>query len=194
MTADIDRFDATRREWIAAHRSWLTIQDRRQQRLDVTIRRRQRTVTGAVPDPHDDVVLPPIWLRIAKSPAAQVEWITVNIIALLVPFGWLLGWIAHRIITRTIPGTLRGYPIPALLAASAVLGALTVAGYDPADTAASILLSAWIPLQLAAVPAVAGVYGVLDGWLAVRSSAAWWPLTPTHHRLSSGDAEEILGP
>lgn len=189
----VDRYDALRRAWIADHRGWSTIQDRRHNRLDVTIRRRQRIVTGAVPDPHDDTVLPPIWLRIAQSPAARTEWIAVNTLAVLVPLGWPLGYLAHRLTTRTIPTTLRAYPITAMLTAGAALGALTILGYSPGDSVVAILLDAWIPMQIAAIPAVAGIYGILDGWLAIPGSTAWWPLTPQHHHITNSDADEILG-
>jgi len=188
-----DRYDALRRAWIADHRSWSVIADRRQQRLDQTIRRRQRAVTGAVPNPHDDVCLPPIWLRPPKSPAARLEWLAVNVVAVLVPVGWPAGWALHRGVTRTIPTVLRAYPIPALLSAGTVLVLLVAACYDPDDSLVGQVLDAWIPLQIAAVPFVAGVYGVLDGWLAIPGSLSWWPLAPHRHPLTGMDAEEILG-
>ena len=51
----------------------------------------------------------------------------------------------------------------------------------------------WLALQIAAVPFVAGVYGVLEGWLAVEGSEQWWPLTPVAEPLTAEDAAAILG-
>ena len=189
----VDRYDALRCEWIKTHRGWSTIQDRRQNRLEQVIRRRQRVVTGAVPDPHDDVALPPIWARVAKSPASRLEWLAVNIAALIIPLGWPLGWALHCATTRAIPNVLRAYPIAAMLAAGGFLGLLTVVCYDPGDGPTAIITDAWVPMQLAAVPVVAGVYGVLDGWLAIPGSLSWWPLAPRRRELTSADATEILG-
>ena len=103
----VDRYDALRCEWVKIHRGWSTIQDKRQNCLEQVIRRRQRDVTGAVPDPHDDVTLPPVWARIAKSPAARVEWVAVNVVAAMIPLGWPLGWAVHCVTARTIPGVMR---------------------------------------------------------------------------------------
>ena len=189
----VDRYDAIRRAWINDHKGWSTIQDRRQNQLDVVVRRRQRIATGAVPNPHDDVVLPPIWLRLPNSSAAQLEWVGVNLIGLLLPVGWPVGWAAHRIVTRAIPATLRAYPIVAMLTAGAVLGLLTVGLYRPGPGLGDIIWGAWIPLQVAAIPTVAGVYGMLDGWLAIPGSTGWWPWIPREQQLNRADAEEILG-
>ena len=51
----------------------------------------------------------------------------------------------------------------------------------------------WIAVQIAAVPLIAGIYGVLDGWLAVDGSEQWWPLTPTARPLTAEDAAAVLG-
>jgi len=48
-------------------------------------------------------------------------------------------------------------------------------------------------MQVAAVPVVAGVYGVLDGWLAIPGSLSWWPWAPRRRDLTSSDVPEILG-
>jgi len=51
----------------------------------------------------------------------------------------------------------------------------------------------WLCVQVAAIPVVAGLYGVAEGWLAVPRSDQWWPLTPPQRPLSAADAAEILG-
>jgi hypothetical protein len=194
MTAPaVDRFDEMRRAWIAAHQGASTIQRRRAEVLGRKIRARQRAVAAAVPDPHDDAVIPPLWLRTAKSPASQMELVAVTLAALLVPLGWIGGRLLKEVVTRLIPGPLRAFPIAALLWSGALLGLLIVLVYHPAPTFGQVVLTPWLCLQLAAVPTVAGVYGVAEGWLAVDGSDQWWPLTPPKRPLTAEDAATILG-
>jgi hypothetical protein len=193
MNLGEDRFDEVRRAWIAAHQGSSSIQRRRAELLGRSIRARQRAVASAVPDPHDDTIIPPLWLRTTKSPGSQVELLIVVLCAVVAPLGWLGGWIIKRAITQLIPGTLRAYPIAALLWAGALLGLLIVLFYDPAPTFAQILATPWLCLQLAAVPVVAGAYGVAEGWLAMAGSDQWWPLTPPKRPITSEDAAAILG-
>jgi hypothetical protein len=192
-----DRFDEVRRAWIAGHHGWSTIQRRRAEQLGRRVRARQRRRAAAIPDPHDDTVLPPWWLRSAKSPASQAEMALVLIAALVAPLGWLGGWMGKSLITQLIPTTLRGYPIAALVWSGAGLGLLTTllcqAAYDPAQSLRQVALLPWGCLQLAAVPVVAGLYGVAEGWLAVPGSQQWWPLTPPVRPLTAQDAAVILG-
>src|ERR1700722_15471990 len=88
----VDRFDEMRRAWIAAHQGHSTIQRRRAEVLGRRIRARQRAVATAVPDPHDDTVIPPLWLRTVNSPASQVESLVVTVTAIVVPLGGIGGW------------------------------------------------------------------------------------------------------
>jgi hypothetical protein len=55
------------------------------------------------------------------------------------------------------------------------------------------VLLPWLSVQLSAIPFVAGVYGILEGWLAVDGSDQWWPLTPVREPLTAQDAAAILG-
>jgi hypothetical protein len=189
----VDRFDEMRRAWIAAHQGVSTIQRRRAELLGRKIRARQREVATAVPDPHDDTVIPPLWLRTVKSPASQIELLAVTGVALVIPFGWAGGWILKQVFSQLIPGHLRAFPIAALLGAGVLLGLLIVLIYDPAPTFDQIVLTPWLCLQVAAAPAAAGVYGIAEGWLAVDGSDQWWPLTPPKRPLSVEDATAILG-
>jgi len=192
-----DRFDEVRRAWIAEHQGWSTIQRRRAEQLGRRVRARQRRRAAAVPDPHDDTVLQPLWLRSAKSPAAQVETALVVLAALVAPLGWMGGWVVKTFVHQLIPGTLRGYPIAALLWSGAGLALLTSVLYeandDPGGSLGQIVLPPWACMQLAAVPIAAGFYGVADGWLALPGSRQWWPLTPAQRQLSPDDAAKILG-
>jgi hypothetical protein len=195
--ASQDRFDEVRRAWIAEHQGWSTIQRRRAEQLGRRVRARQRRRAAAIPDPHDDTVLAPLWLRSAKSPAAHAEMAVVLLAALVAPLGWFGGWIVKNLLAQLIPTTLRGYPVAALLWSGAGLGLLATllcqAVYDPAQSLRQVALLPWGCLQLAAVPAVAGIYGIAEGWLAVPGSQQWWPLTPPKRPLTPQDAAEILG-
>jgi hypothetical protein len=189
-----DKFDELRRAWIAAHQGWSTIQRRRAELLARKVRARQRAVAAAVPDPHDDTVIPPLWLRTAKSPASQVELLIVGLAAVLVPIGWLGGFAANRVVTQLIPKTLRAYPISALLWSGVVLGLGIALFYDPGPTVGQIIVTPWLCAQVAATPFVAGLYGIGEGWLAVTGSDRWWPLTPPKRPVTAEDAALILGP
>jgi hypothetical protein len=194
MPAGSDRFDEVRRAWIAAHQGASTIQRRRAELLGRKVRARQRAIAAAVPDPHDDTVIPPLWLRTSSSAASQAEQLVVVLAALLVPLGWLGGWLLNRVVTQLIPGMLRAYPITMLLWSGALLGLCIVGFYDPGRTLAQIVVMPWICAQVAAVPFVAGGYGIAEGWLAVTGSDQWWPLTPPKRPMTAEDAALILGP
>src|ERR1700739_4438950 len=94
-----DRFDDVRREWIAFHQGWSTIQRRRAEQLGRIVRKRQRIRTVAVPDPHDDTVLDPLWIRASKSHASRVELVLVLAAVVIAPIGWPAGWVLKAIIT-----------------------------------------------------------------------------------------------
>jgi hypothetical protein len=192
----LDRFDEIRREWIATHQGWSTMQRRRAEQLGRIVRRRQRIRTSAVPDPHDDTVLDPLWIRSAKSPASQLELVLVAVTAAIAPLGWPGGWVLHRFITGLIPQTLRGFPVAALVWSGAALGLVTVLSYQLVDDVAGspgyIAVLLWLCQQLSVIPAVAGIYGIANGWLALEGSRPWWPLTPVNPRLTAEDAAAIL--
>jgi hypothetical protein len=98
-----DRFDEVRQERIAYHQGWSTIQRRRAEQLGRVVRKRQRARTAAVPDPHDDTLIAPLWLCAAKSPGAQLELCVVLLTALVAPIGWPAGFLTYRAIARLIP-------------------------------------------------------------------------------------------
>jgi hypothetical protein len=188
-----DKFDEVRRAWIAGHQGWSTIQRRRAEQLGRKVRTRQRAVATAVPDPHDDTSIPPLMLRTAKSPAAQVELMGVSLLAITLPVGWLGGWALKHAVVSMIPSTLRAFPIAVLLWSGVVLGASILLCYDPGTTLMQTAGVPWLCVQVVGVPAVAGAYGLFDGWLAVPCSERWWPLVPSRVALSAADAAEILG-
>jgi len=188
-----DRFDEMRRAWMATHQSASTIQRRRAEVLGRKVRARQRAMATAVPDPHDDTIIPPLWLRAANSPASQLELLGVLAAAVLAPLGWLAGWLLKQVVTHSIPGILRAYPVAALLWAGTALGSLIIVLYDAAPTFGQTVLTPWLCLQLAAAPTVAAAYGIAEGWVAVPGSDQWWPLTPPKRPITAEDAATILG-
>lgn len=192
-----DRYDEVRREWIAFHQGWSTIQRRRAEQLGRVIRKRQRVRTSAVPDPHDDTLIAPLWLRASKSSGAQMELVIVALAALIAPIGWPAGLAAYCAIVRLIPQTLRAFPIAAMLWVGTALGALLLLlyalTYDPAGSFNQIALLPWLCLQVGAVPVVAGIYAIANGWLAVPGSERWWPLAPVKRALTAEDAAAVLG-
>ena len=144
MDRSDDRFDEMRRAWIATPQGWSTIQRRRAEQLGRTVRARQRAVATAVPDPHDDTLIPPLWLRTAKSPASQVELLGGVAGARSSPRRVVRRVVLKRVVTRLIPGTLRAFPIATLVWAGAVLGLPIVLLYDPAPTFGQIVLTPWL--------------------------------------------------
>jgi hypothetical protein len=186
-----------RREWIAYHQGWSTIQRRRAEQLGRVVRKRQRIHTAAVPDPHDDTRIEPLWLRAHTSRSASVELCIVALAAVTAPIGWPAGRAAYAALVRLIPQTLCGFPIAATLWAGTALGAVAMLAfglvYDPAGSFAQITVLPWLCLQLAAVPVVAAIYAIADGWLAVPGSCQWWPLTPVKRTLTAEDAAAVLG-
>ena len=192
-----DRYDEVRREWIAYHQGWSTIQRRRAEQLGRVVRKRQRIRTAAVPDPHDDTRIDPLLLRAHRSRGAQAELCIVMLAAVIAPIGWPAGRAAYAALARPVPQTLRAFPIAAMLWAGTALGALAVAAYelmyDPAGSFAQVTVLPWLCFQVAAVPVVAGIYGIANGWLAIPGSEQWWPLTPVKRVLTAEDAAAVLG-
>jgi hypothetical protein len=192
-----DRFDDVRREWIAFHQVWSTIQRRRAEQLGRIVRKRQRIRTAAVPDPHDDTLLDPLWIRAKKSHASRLEFVLVLVAAALAP-DRLAGRVgAQGENHRPDPGDVARVSDRRAGVSGAGLGVLTVLVYqlvyDPAGSFGQIAVLPWVCVQLATIPTVAGIYGIAEGWLAVEGSDQWWPLTPVKPRLTAQDAAAILG-
>jgi hypothetical protein len=173
-----DRFDDVRREWIARHAGIFTIQKRRAEVLNRQIRDRTRRVAGARPNPHDDNVIHPLLTRRPTTAGDVLELSLVLAALVLAPVGWALGYLLYGGICRYIPNRLRSYPIPALLWTSVGIGVLTALLYQPGDGLGTALAAPWLIAQIPATFLTAGLYGILNGWLAVDGSADWWPLTP----------------
>lgn len=185
--------DESRCAWIVAHQGVSTIQRRRGEVLVRQLRARARRAANVAGDPHDDTVIPPLWLRAAKSPASRIEMLVVVATALIVPAGWIGGVALMRAIGTRITQSLRAFPIAALLWSGVVVGLAVLALYRPAASISQIVIAPWLCLQLVAVPVAAGIYGVAEGWLAVDGSDLWWPLALPKRSLTAEEASTILG-
>lgn len=173
-----DRYDELRREWIAEHAGIWNIQKRRAEQLNRQIRKRIRMAAGARPNPYDDNPTHPLWARHGTTVELVGERVMVGLCALAAPIGWPLGRLLYAQIVAIIPDRLRAYPIPALLWAAIGIGTLTTLLYMPNHSLSATLIAPYLIAQIPATFAAAGIYGVLNGWLAIDGSASWWPLTP----------------
>lgn len=173
-----DRFDELRREWIAEHAGVSNIQKRRAEQLNRQIRKRIRMTAGARPNPYDDNPTHPLWARHGTTVELVGERIIVVLCALAAPLGWPVGHLLYEQIAALVPDRLRAYPIPALLWTGFGIGALTALLYTPDDSLSTTIIAPYLIAQIPATFAAAGIYGILNGWLAIDGSATWWPLTP----------------
>ncbi|VBA62383.1 hypothetical protein [Mycobacterium attenuatum] len=184
-------FDDQRRAWIAAHAGVFLFQKRRAELLGKRLRAANRNRTGARPDPHDDQVTAPLLLRTASTPTGSLETAIAVIAALAAPIGWPAGRLLYEWITRRlIPDNLRAYPIPALVWGAIICGAPLLL-LDPSPSLWSSLVVPWLGAQLPAILLAAGMYGILEGWLAVDGSSHWWPMAPKEPDI---DDRLLLGP
>ena len=194
-----DRYDDLRREWIAEHAGIFTMQTRRAERLNRRIRRRNRDLAGARPDPYDDHATHPLLTRVPDTVEAKLELVLVTVAALAAPLGWPLGrWLYGRI-EALIPDRLRSFPIVALLWSAIVLGVITTLLYSlrESSTWGAAVLAPWMMAQLPATFLAAGIYGILNGWLAIDGSLDWWPLAPLPASIDMNiplAADDLTGP
>ncbi len=172
-----DRFDEVRRKWIARHQHTFIFQKRRQEILARQIRDRAAEKTGARVDPADDDVIHPLPFRRIETIYGALDFLIVLTVGLIAPIGWLVGRFVYRSILQLIPGELRAYPVAAMMWAAVLIGVPPMVLLDAGDTAAG-LLGFWLACQVPAIALAAGIYGILEGWLAVAGSRDFWPLRP----------------
>lgn len=194
-----DRYDDLRREWIAEHSGIFTMQIRRAERLNRRIRRRNRDLAGARPDPYDDNATHPLLTRVPDTVEAKLELVLVAVAALAAPLGWALGRGLYLRLEALTPHRLRSFPIVALLWSGIVLGVVTTLFYNfrGSSSLAAAVLAPWIMAQLPATFQTAGIYGILNGWLAIDGSLDWWPLAPPPATLGMNiplAADDLTGP
>lgn len=175
-----DRFDEIRRKRIARYQYSFAFQKRRAELLARQIRDRDTDRTNARVDPADDDVMHPWWLRPVNTPYAAVDWAIFMAAGLLAPIGWLVGKAIYKAIVQLIPDDLCGYPIAACCWAAVATGVplpIICGVWSPGDLTSALVLP-WLFAQLPAAPLAAGVYGILEGWLAIDASRPIWPMRP----------------
>lgn len=181
MSVPADRFDEVRRKWIARNQRTFIFQKRRAEELARQIRDRDRVITGARVDPADDDIIHPWYARPIKTPYAMFDWVILMTAAVVAPLGWPAGKAVSVRVVQLIPGELRSYPIAAFMWAAAGVGAplpvvLWLTG--PGDSLVSAAVVPWLVAQIPATLLTAGIYGILEGWLAVDGARDWWPMLP----------------
>ena len=179
MSLPEDRFDEIRRKWIARNQRSFTFQKRRQEILARQIRDRATIKTGARVDPADDDVMHVLLERLPKTVYGARDWALVGILALLAPIGWAAGKGIYKAVLQLIPGELRSYPVAAFMWSAFCVG-LPIAWLsepDPSSLTATVVVP-YLFAQLPAALLAAGLYGIIEGWLAVDGARDWWPKLP----------------
>lgn len=197
MPAPADRFDEVRRKWIARHQHTFIFQKRRAEILARQIRDRAQENTGARVDPADDDIIHPMWARSPETIYAAVDWVIVLTVAVFAPIGWAVGRGIYAFTIQLIPENLRSYPIAAFMWSAVAVGVplpvIYWLVYSGSGTFASTVVAPWVVAQVPAALLAAGVYGILEGWLAVDGSRDWWPMRPPqdHDEVDFGFHTEI---
>lgn len=181
MPAAADKYDEIRRQWIARNQRTFIFQKRRAEILARDIRRRDGVLTGARPDPADDDVIHPWYMRPVNTPYAMLDWAIFMSAAVLAPAGWPLGKLMSITVVQLIPGELRSYPIAGFMWSAAIVGLplpMMVMALGPSQYLDDAIGVPWALAQLPAALLTAGIYGILEGWLAVDGARDWWPMRP----------------
>lgn len=178
MSTPPDRFDELRRKWIARYQHGFTFQKRRQECLARQIRDRAGIGTGARPDPADDDVIHSLFRRGHTTVYALQDLAIIGVLAIAAPLGWPLGKGVYHAVIQLIPGELRSYPIAAFVWSAVIVGLPLPLLYSPAGSWAGALFIPWLIAQVPAALLMAGIYGILEGWLAVDGARDWWPMRP----------------
>lgn len=165
--------DGLRHKWIDAHVGMFTFQKRRAALLGKELRGRARAHAGLHLEPHGIHSVPPPLLSRA------LEVVIVAVAALAAPIGWPVGRLLYRYIAALIPERLRSYPIPALLWAAALCVTPFLLLFSAPASQWPPAVELWVLTQAPATFLSAGIYGILEGWLAVEGSTALWPHSST---------------
>jgi hypothetical protein len=176
-----------RATWILNHAGPFAFQRTRGQKLQAELDDRERTTAGVNQNIHIQGITERLFLRKAESRAAILELMIIVAAAAIFPIAWPAGRLlyhrlAHHIETRlgVDPNVMPTIPITALCWIGAAIMSLGAAVIDPssATSLVGVVLAPWITIQGSGIFVVAGIYGALEGWLAVPGSTDWWPFPP----------------
>lgn len=172
-----------RAAWIRNHAGPLNFQRTRGEVLQFEFDEERRQAAGGAYNPHVQGITERLFLRATTSRAAVLELVVVVGAAVIFPIGWPLGrwmyrWLARRVTPD--PESLHSIPITALAWIAAVLMMISTVLIDPSssESFAGVVLLPWLMVQGAGTFLMASVYGILEGWLAIRGSTDWWPFPP----------------
>lgn len=192
MAIPPDRYDELRRQWIHDHWAWSEIQRARMEKLDIQIRRRTAATVLAAPSRRDDLPRNPLPARGHSSTIGALEFVGFCTLLTFLPIGWPLGRGLYRLLTQLVPDTLRSYPTSAALC-TACTGWWIPLLYDPGPGIVDKIVVPWAAGQLAGTMLIAGLYGIVEGWLAVPGAGQLWPSTLPALEMNETDAAEVLG-
>jgi hypothetical protein len=180
MSVPVDRFDEIRRKWIARNQQTFIFQKRRAEILARQIRDRATENSVARVDPADDDVIHRFTSRMwsNNTPYAVFDAAIILTAAILAPLGWPMGYWLYKMTVQLIPEQIRSYPIAAFMCAAVAIGLPLPLLYTPSDSVIGTVVVPYVFAQLPAAALAAGVYGILEGWLAVDGSRDWWPMRP----------------
>lgn len=170
-----------RASWILNHAGPYGFQRTRGQQLLAAIDNRQRTDAGVLNNPHVQGIAERLFLRQMQSRAAVLEVTVVVLGALIFPIAWPGGKLLYTWLTRRVEApefTLHTIPITALCWIGTALMWLSALVITPSGSLAGVLLVPWVWVQGAGLFLMAGMYGILEGWLAIPGSTDWYPMPP----------------
>jgi len=184
---------------IRNHAGPLKFQSRRGEILQNEVDNDKRQRGGIVQNIHIEAITDNLFLRRPQSRAVMLEYFIVVVCALVFPIAWPAGRALYRWLARRVDPhgeTLHAVPITALAWISVALIALPVLFVDPTGWASlgSVILTPWLWVQGAGVFAVAAVYAVMDGWLAVKGATDWWPFPPPPRPVAPSYTKELQRP
>lgn len=162
------------------------------EKLDIQIRRRTAATVLAAPSRRDDLPRNPLPARGHSSTIGTLEWGFFGLLLMCLPIGWPLGKGLYRLLTQLVPDTLRSYPTSAALC-TACTGWWIPLFYDPGPGIVDKVVVPWAAGQLAGTLLIAGLYGIVEGWLAVPGAGQLWPSTLPALEMNETDAAEVLG-
>ncbi len=173
--------------WIVNHAGEFVSQAARGQALIRAVDEQERDAHG-IEQAHVEAMPAAAGTRV-WSQATWIEWFVIFGGMLVFPIAWPAGRALYKHFTTWIADRrLQAPPIVALVwlaAAVLALFALIVDGdhdalYGRGSSMTWMVMFPWLAVQLSGTFLIAGVYGLVEGWLAIPGATDVWPTTPPH--------------
>lgn len=181
-----------RASWIENHAGPYGFQRKRAQILNVAYKNQRRTNAGVKTNNRVEGIAERVWLRDPANRPGKLEVFVIVFCAFMFPIAWPLGRKLYVWLTRRITGKpeapLLTIPIATLMWIGAalltfftvlcglvgpILGEFSV--LQEVSSLTVVLFGPWLIVQGAGTFLMAGIYGYLEGWLAIAGSTDWWP-------------------